>query len=172
MNRQRYTSVVIAASIIMGLAAGIIVNTDILDKGLEQEETHEHAMLFMEVNKTPLNLRAERFQLQARDVHLEANRSRIVHKHAEKVTWARFLETVNVSINDTEDQTCIRMPENEYCGNTTVILNGGEFQKEKLIQQGDKLAVVQGINPKERAEAYMELGMPKEYREIEPGRML
>lgn len=154
----------------MGLAAGITVNTDILDKGLEQEETHEHAMFFMEVNKTPLNLRADRFQLQSRDVHLEANRSRIVHKHAEGVSWARFLETVNISINDTENQTCIQMPENEYCGNTTVLLNGEDFNRDKIIQQGDKLAVVQGTNPKERAEAYMELGMPTEYREIEPGR--
>jgi hypothetical protein len=63
------------------------------------------------------------------------------------------------------------MPRQEFCGNTTVLLNGEEFEREKVIQQGDKLAVVQGTNPEERAEAFMELGMPTEYREIEPGRM-
>ena len=155
----------------MGLAAGITINTDIVEKGLQQEQTHEHAMFFMEVNKTPLNLRADRFQLQARDVHLEGNRSRIVHKHAEGVTWGRFLDTVNISINSTGNSTCIQMPRQEFCGNTTVLLNGEDFEREKVIQQGDKLAVVQGTNPEERAEAFMELGMPTEYMEIEPGRM-
>lgn len=172
MNRQRYTAAVITTSIVMGLAAGITLNTDLIERGLEQEQTHEHAMFFMEVNKTPLNLRADRFQLQARDVHLEANRSRIVHKHAEGVTWGRFLETVNISVNNTGDQTCIQMPRQEFCGNTTVLLNGEEFDRAKEIDQGDKLAVVQGSNPKERAEAYMELGMPTQYRDIEPGRMV
>lgn len=156
----------------MGLAAGIIINTDLVERGLQQEQTHEHAMFFMEVNKTPLNLRADRFQLQARDVHLEGNRSRIVHKHAEGVTWGRFLETVNISVNRTGNQTCIQMPTQEFCGNTTVLLNGEQFESEKVIQQGDKLAVVQGSNPKERAQAYMELGIPTQYREIEPGRMV
>ena len=155
----------------MGLAAGITINTHLVEMSLQQEETHEHAMFFMEVNKTPLNLRADRFQLQARDAHLEGNRSRIVHKHAERVTWGMFLESVNISINDTQSQTCIQMPRQEFCGNTTVLLNGEEFEREKVIQQGDKLAVVQGTNPEERAEAFMELGMPTEYREIEPGRM-
>jgi len=156
----------------MGLAAGIIINTDLVERGLEKEQAHEHAMFFMEVNKTPLNLRADRFQLQARDVHLEANRSRIVHKHAEGVTWGRFLETVNISVNKVGNQTCIQMPRQEFCGNTTVLLNGEKFDREDEIQQGDKLALVQGTNPKERAEAYMELNMPREFREIEPGRMV
>jgi len=171
MNRRRYTATVIITSIILGLTAGITLNTDIVEKGLQEGETHEHALFYMEVNKTPLNLRADRFQLQDRDVHLENNRSRIVHKHAEGISWGDFLDTVNISI-ERENQTCIEMPENSYCGNTTVLLNGEKFDREKEIHQGDRLAIVQGTNSKERAEAYMELTMPEEYRKIEPGRMV
>ena len=170
MNRRRYTATVIITSIILGLAAGITLNTDTVEKGLQEGETHEHALFYVEVNKTSLNLRADRFQLQDRDVHLENNRSRIVHKHAEGITWGNFLDTVNISVKEKENQTCIEMPENSYCGNTTVLLNGEKFDREKQINQGDRLAIVQGTNSKERAEAYMELTMPQEFQEIEPGR--
>lgn len=169
MNRRRYTAAVLSAAIIMGLAAGITVNTDLVEKTFTQQEVHEHALFFIEVNQTQIDLTEDRFQLQDREVHLENNRSHIVHKHAAGVTWGEFLDTVNISINTTGNQTCLDMPQNTYCGNTTVLLNGEEFNRTEEIQQNDNLAIVIGNQTQQRAEAYMDLTLPEAYRKRIPG---
>jgi hypothetical protein len=169
MNRQRYTAAVIATSLIMGLAAGITLNSGIIEKKLEKDEVHGHALFFIEVNGTEIDLTEERFQIQDREVHLENNRSHIVHKHASGITWGQFLETVNISVNQRGDHTCLKMPENRYCGNSTVLLNGEDFRPGKEIQQGDKLAVIIGNRTQQKAEAYMDLSLPEAYQKTVPG---
>lgn len=169
MNRQRYTAAVITASAILGLAAGVTLNNNVLRKNFQKREVHEHALFFIEINGTPKDLTAERFQLQDKDVHLENNRSHIVHKHAPGVTWGDFLETENISIQKVENQTCLQMPENRYCGNTTILLNGKHFSENREINQGDNLAIVMGNHTERKAEAYMDLTLPEAYQKRIPG---
>lgn len=169
MNRKRYTSTVLVSALILGLAAGITVNTDIIEDQLAEDRVHKHGLFFVNVNGTELDLTEERFQLQDRDVHLENNRSHIVHKHAEDVTWGDFLDTINTSIENNENRSCISMPKNNYCANMTVLLNGEEFDREKEIEQGDNLAVVIGNNTQQKAENYMEFSLPKAYQKRQPG---
>lgn len=169
MNRKRYTVTVLLSAVTLGLAMGVTMNTDIVDNQLNEDRVHQHALLFINVNGTELDLTADRFQLQDKDVHLENNRSNIVHKHAEDITWGDFLDTVNITVEQKEDQSCISMPKDNYCGNMTVMLNGEEFDSEKEIQQGDKLAIILGNNTQQKANRYMEFSLPKPYRKKIPG---
>lgn len=164
MDRQDIAFTFLSTSIVLGLALGITVNPGLLKGFISvQEETHEHAMFFINANGTELNLKAERFQNQDKKVHLENNRSNIVHKHEEGVTWGQFLDTVEIQVNKTQSQNCLEMPKNRFCGNITVMLNGEEYSSNKEIEQGDKLAIVIGNQTKSTAEAYMELGLPRKF---------
>jgi hypothetical protein len=169
MNRKRYTAIVLLSAVFLGLVSGVMVNTDIVQNKLTQDKVHKHALFFVNANGTDLDLTADRFQLQSKDVHLENNRSNIVHKHAKDVTWGDFLDTVNMTIERQQNQSCLKMPQNQYCGNMTVMLNGEEFDRDKEIEQGDKLAIVTGNNTQQKAENYMEFTLPRAYQKTQPG---
>lgn len=168
MDRQDIAFTFLSTSVILGLALGIMFNPGILKEVVpnQQQEVHGHAMFFIYANGTELSLKAERFQLQSKEVHLENNRSHIVHKHKEGVTWKHFLNTVNIEINKTEANECLEMPKNRFCGNMTVMLNGKEYRPGKEIQQGDNLAIVFGENATQKAKAYMELDLPDAYKPV------
>lgn len=169
MNRKRYTVAVLLSATVLGLVSGVMINTDIIDNRLTQDRVHGHALFFVNVNGSEIDLTEEQFQLQSQKVHLENNRSNIVHKHAEGVTWGKFLDTINTSIEQNKNSSCISMPENNYCGNMTVLLNGEEFDREKEIQQGDNLAVVIGNSTEQKARKYMEFSLPRAYQKTRPG---
>jgi len=163
MNRKRYTVTVTASALLMGLAAGLTINTNIIENNFSNEE-HEHALLFIEVNGTQVDLTKDKYQLQSSEVHLENNRSNIVHKHRDGVQWKEFFQTINIDINHTEEESCLKLDQKRQCGNMTVLLNGQEYNREKEIDQGDKLAIVIGENNKRRAEAFMEFKIPQQFR--------
>lgn len=165
MDRQDIALTFLSTSVVLGLALGITANPGILKHVIpeQEQEVHQHAMFFINANGTELDLRAERFQLQNRAVHLENNRSHIVHKHEEGVTWGQFMDTVNIQVNRTGDKECLEMPRNRFCGNMTLMLNGEDYRPQKEIEQGDNFAIVIGNNTLETAEAYMELELPREF---------
>lgn len=167
MDRQDIALTFLSISVVLGLALGITVNPGILKHVIpeQEQEVHQHAMFFINANRTELNLRAERFQLQSSAVHLENNRSHVVHKHRGGVTWGQFMETVNIQINRTGGTECLEMPRNRFCGNMTLMLNGEDYRPQKEIEQGDNFAIVIGNNTLETAEAYMELELPRAFKE-------
>lgn len=181
----RLAFTVLAASVLAGLLASPAFKAPGLqdldlgetgDRGDGGEfvygSTHEHALFYIVVNGSALDLTADRFQLNSRYVHLENNRSRIVHKHAEEVTWSYFLETVNVSIrNVSAGRYCVTVAGSRYCGRGEVTLNGAVFRPGKEIQQGDNLVIALGRNASRTAENYLEEELPGPYRRQE-GRSL
>ncbi len=111
--------------------------------GQQLERTHEHALFYVVVNGTELDFRSPEYQYNSPYVHLENNRSHIVHKHIENVTWQQFLDTINVSIEERDTGYCLETVEMSRCGNGTVVLNDEENPDlGQVIRQGDKFLIV------------------------------
>ena len=127
---------------------------------------HEHALFHVVINDTEKDFSSQRFQFNSRYVHLENNRSSIVHKHADGVRWSHFLSTINVSVNSTnQTSVCIEVYDNRSCGPGAVILNQ-EINSglDREITQGDNLLLIIGDNWREKAREYMEQELPEDYK--------
>lgn len=137
--------------------------------------THEHALFFVVMNGTELSFLEQEYQVAARHVHLENNRSRIVHKHREGVTWQEFLDTLNASVEKKNNTTyCGEFKNQSYCGEAAVKLNGENVSNlEKEIQQDDKLVIILQPDHEEWLKKYENAQLPPAYspREI-TGRQL
>lgn len=164
MNHQNFAFGIIVVSAVAGLVLGLQPSIELPDiqgsPGVDAPaETHEHALFYVVINGTEINLTSEAFQLNAREVHLENGRSHIVHKHRENVTWGDFLETLNMKL-ETGNTICLHIYEEEFCGNGSVVLNGEPFNPGKEIEQGDNFAIIIG---NKSAEDYMEKELPPAY---------
>lgn len=126
----------------------------------ENGEVHDHALFYIVVNGTEKDFSGEEFQLQARDVHLENNESRIVHKHSSGVTWQRFLDTANISIEES-NETCVDIQGNRTCGPGEVYSTSSI---DSEIGQGEKLVVAIGSSHGEIVEEYRKHQLPREYK--------
>lgn len=134
------------------------------EDNLKAGTAHAHALFFVEVNGSELNLSTREYQLQSPYVHLENGRSHTVHKHAENVTWRYFLNTIDISLEQSGSETCLKTIDTETCGNLTVSLNGNtDTVLEKEIQQGDNLAIVLE-GPENATRKYMEKKLDTEFR--------
>lgn len=136
-----------------------------LDTG-EPEPTHEHALFYVVMNDTEVSFLEQRYQLAAWYVHMENNRSDIVHKHREGVTWGDFLETINATLERRDNGTyCGKFKNHSYCGEAAAKLNGENVTDlEKEIQQGDKLVIVLQPEFQEWLEEYKDKKLPPAYK--------
>lgn len=162
----------IAASVIL-ISAGIgmiaSVGVPLENDDTEQSpEVHEHALFHVVINGSEVDFTDPRFQLNAQDVHLENNKSDIVHKHESGVTWSRFLESVNTTYwrSNSTGNLCLSMPQREVCGDGAVYLNGEQVEDlETEFQQDDHLLIV--LDTENRTgvlEEYMKQQLPADYK--------
>jgi hypothetical protein len=133
-------------------------------QGFRLGTAHEHALFYVVSNDTEFSFLEPRYQLAESYVHLEANRSHIVHKHAKGVTWNDFLDTLNASVNRTEEGVCADIKNTSYCGEGAVSLNGQNISLDKEIMQGDKLVIVLQENPEQILENYDSKQLPRPYK--------
>lgn len=134
---------------------------------LELGSTHEHALFWIVENSSEKDLTSNRFQFNSRYVHLENNKSRIVHKHAEGVTWKNFLDTINTTVNNTGDErVCLTVYGNESCSKGAAYLNGEKAESfDQEIEQGDNFLIILGTEKwKEEAAEYMLKELPQDYK--------
>lgn len=138
-------------------------------KDLKLGTDHGHAMFFVSLNNSLLDFTGTEFQLNSRYVHLENNNSHIVHKHAEGVTWKKFLDTVNITL-DREEELCVKVVQNISCGKGKVMLNGEEADLSSEIEQDDRLAIVLGSNVSETLLRLKQYDLPERYKPEPIGR--
>lgn len=172
---ERQASAIIFLSVFAGLVLSPLVDHHSLadegfqlvsdGEGFEYGTAHEHAMFYIVVNGSEKDLTSERFQLQEDYVHLEGNRSNIVHKHAEGVEWKDFLETINTSI-DSGEEFCIELYAENHCGDGKAVLNGVEDPDlSREITQGDSfLVIVETENMSDKVDEYMKRQLPRVYK--------
>lgn len=132
--------------------------------GYKVGSAHEHALFYIVNNDTELSFKEQKYQLAAPYVHLESNRSDIVHKHAEGVTWNDFLDTINASVNQSEERVCAEIKNTSYCGGGAISLNGGDAGLEQEITQGDRLVIVLQENYAEILKQYNSKQLPRAYK--------
>jgi len=166
---------IILLSALVGITLGIGEMQKIDSEWLENTEdtnqnknvTHEHALFFVVTNDTELSFLEQKYQLEARHVHLENNKSHIVHKHREGVTWREFLRTVDAELEHKNNTTyCGSFKNMSYCGEAAVQLNGENVSSlDREIQQGDKFIVVLQPEVEEWLEKYESYELPPAYKE-------
>lgn len=183
MKRYQIAAPVLILAILTGLSGALLLdqdlqelyNSEFLVTEQDNENTsevgqpgsaHGHAYFHVMVNGSERNFTQERFQLNSRYVHLENNRSDIVHKHATGVTWKMFFQTINLSTSRENGELCLNIYEETRCGKGSVILNG-EFNASlnQEISQDDNLLIILDTEEwRNVADEYMNKELPEEYR--------
>ena len=127
---------------------------------------HGHAYFHVVINGSERDFTQQRFQLNSRYVHLENNKSDIVHKHATGVTWRMFFQTIDLSTSRNNREFCLNIYEQSRCGNGTVVLNGEiNASIDTEISQDDNLLIILDTdNWRDIADEYMNNELPEQYR--------
>lgn len=142
-----------------------------LDKDTESQEKvpdHDHALFYVIVDGEEMTFLEPEYQLARNEVHLENNRSDIVHKHFKGVKWSTFLDSINVTYNQTGDELCIDAKNVSRCDKGTVLLNNESANLSKEINQGDNFVIALGRNHTAKAREYSAKEVPGPWRD--PGR--
>jgi len=181
MNKKTLTFSVFLASVFTGLllSASLHMGTEGLPSidpilhgdtkssdGFRAGSADEHAFFWIVENGSERNLDTERFRSGSDYVYL-GNRSSIVNKKAEGVTWQDFLETINTTVNTTgEESICLTVFGNRSCGEGAVYLDGERVESfDREIEQGDNfLIILRTQNWREKAQGYMVRQLPRNYK--------
>ena len=156
---------------------GLAFGDDVIRKFQEVRETdspeqrqveHEHALFYVIVDGEELSFLGREYQLNRRDVHLEGNRSDIVHKHYSGVTWRTFMDSINVSASVNGTEVCLDAKNISRCDEGNFSLNGEPADLSKEIQQGDNLVITLGENAEALANDYSSKEVPDPWQD--PGR--
>lgn len=183
MKTYQIAAPVLILAVLTGLYGGLFLNQDLQELSnsdfLNSEEdtgdtsevgepgsAHGHAYFHVIVNGSERNFTQERFQLNSRYVHLENNKSDIVHKHATGVTWKMFFQTINVSKSSNNGEFCLDIYEETRCGNGSVILNGEvNASIDQEISQNDNLLIILDTEEwRQVTKEYMNKELPEKYR--------
>lgn len=190
MEAYQIAAPIILVAALTGFSAGITFNPDLGDTEIlsaeEPEENnsddrigsvgsaHDHALFHVVVNGSERDFTDKKFQLNSRYVHLENNKSDIVHKHATGVTWGMFFQTINLSTSTENKSLCLDIQGNRSCGSGSVVLNG-DFNPslDQEISQGDNfLVILDTEEQRELSEEYMRKQLPEYYRPQSRGRSI
>ncbi len=87
------------------------------------EEYHVHADFLIFVNGEQVDLSDESFMTTATqslhtDAHLHDGNGEVKHIHAEGITFAEFLNSLNIQL----DSTCLSIDDTEYCSSDSKVL--------------------------------------------------
>jgi hypothetical protein len=170
METYELASSVILVSVSIGLiaSAGIANGETESSSDGHQGEVHEHALFHVVINGSEVDFTERKYQLNAGDVHLENNKSDIVHKHESGVTWSRFLNTINTTYwrSNSTGNLCLSMYDTETCGDGAVYLNGEEVEDlDAEFRQDDHLLIVLDTENRTAVmQEYMKQQLPQEYK--------
>ncbi len=183
MESYKVALPIIIVAALIGLSAGIFFNQGF--QGIELPEienseenkdsgdqigqlgsAHDHALFHVVVNGSEKDFTDRMFQFNSRYVHLENNKSDIVHKHATGITWGMFFQTINLSTSTEDNELCLEIQGNRSCGNGSVVLNGElNASLDQEISQGDNLLIILDTKEwRDSSESYMDKQLPEDYR--------
>lgn len=150
----------ILALFFLTFSLGFLYGEDLIEDYREDNQKdqnipeHEHALFYVVVDSEEISFLEPRYQLARKDVHLENNRSDIVHKHERGVKWETFLNSINVSYNQTDETVCLDAKNISRCDEGTVLLNNETADLSKEISQGDNFVIAMGENYTAKAREY------------------
>lgn len=124
---------------------------------------HTHAAFLVKVNGENIDFSQPQYQVVSDFIHVENGDGTTLHRHATNVTFADFLESVKMDI-DEENNCLIFTNGTQYCNNndnqlrTFVNGNSAESISDYVINDSDRLLVIYGNETEEQvSEALDEL---------------
>lgn len=167
METYEIASMVMLISVGLGIFLSIGLN-DTNNHNSGTEQVHEHALFHVVINGSEVDFADQKFQLQAGRVHLENNKSDIVHKHQAGVKWSGFLKTINTTYwrSNSTGNLCVDIYNEVTCGDGAVYLNGEKINDTDVeISQGDHLVIVLDTeNRTKLMQEYMKQQLPQDYK--------
>src|SRR5215213_8224341 len=129
---------------------------------------HEHAAFLVKVNGQNIDFSQPKYQVQSDYIHVENGDGTTLHRHATNVTFADFLKSVKMDLD--EENNCLVFTNNgtQYCNNndnqlrTFINGNSTESISDYVINDNDRLLVIYGNETEEQlAKAFDELNKIK-----------
>ena len=124
---------------------------------------HQHAAFLVKVNGENIDFSQPQYQVVSDYIHVENGDGATLHRHATNVTFADFLESVKMDID--EENNCLEFTNGTaYCNNndnqlrTFVNGNSTDSISDYVINDNDRLLVLYGNETEEQiSEALNEL---------------
>lgn len=116
---------------------------------------HQHAAFLVKVNGENIDFSQPQYQVVSDFIHVENGDGTTLHRHATNVTFADFLETVKMDI-DEENNCLVFTNGTQYCNNndnqlrTFVNGNSAESISDYVINDSDRLLVIYGNETEEQ----------------------
>jgi len=129
---------------------------------------HQHAAFLVKVNGENIDFRQPQYQVVSDYIHVENGDGTTLHRHATNVTFADFLKSVKMDLD--EENNCLVFTNNgtQYCNNndnqlrTFINGNSTESISDYVINDNDRLLVIYGNETEEQlAKAFDELNKIK-----------
>jgi hypothetical protein len=121
-------------------------------------EVHVHADFAVYVNDKRLDLTSDKYQSviedeKSNDVHLHDGNDRVIHRHAEGITFANFLQTIGfILTND-----CFTMDTGEiYCSNETDEIVLYVNNQPYITQEEDRVLLYVGPRNNPNLQSYLD----------------
>jgi hypothetical protein len=128
---------------------------------------HTHAAFLVKVNGENIDFSQPQYQVVSDYIHVENGDGTTLHRHATNVTFADFLESVKMDL-DEENNCLVFTNGTQYCNNndnqlrTFVNGNSAESISDYIINDNDRLLVIYGNETEEQlTEAFDELNKIK-----------
>ena len=128
---------------------------------------HTHAAFLVKVNGENIDFSQPQYQVVSDFIHVENGDGTTLHRHATNVTFADFLESVKMDL-DEENNCLVFTNGTQYCNNndnqlrTFVNGNSAESISDYIINDNDRLLVIYGNETEEQlTEAFDELNKIK-----------
>jgi hypothetical protein len=116
---------------------------------------HTHAAFLVKVNGENIDFSRPQYQVASDFIHVENGDGTTLHRHSTNVTFADFLESVKIDL-DEENNCLVFTNGTQYCNNndnqlrTFVNGNSSESISDYIINDNDRLLVIYGNETEEQ----------------------
>ena len=112
---------------------------------------HEHAAFLVKINGKNIDFSLPKYQVQSDYIHVENGDGTTLHRHATNVTFADFLDSVKMSINQENNNNCLVFDNGtQYCDDSQhklkAFINGNLTTaiSNYIINNNDRLLLIYG----------------------------
>ena len=112
---------------------------------------HEHAAFLVKINGKNIDFSLPKYQVQSDYIHVENGDGTTLHRHATNVTFADFLDSVKMSINQENNNNCLVFDNGtQYCDDSqhklNAFINGNLTTaiSNYIINNNDRLLLIYG----------------------------
>lgn len=163
MNRRHLFVLGILLLLLAGgfLLYSYLFNQD--DDSYLNTDVHVHSDFLLYINDQQIDLTADRYQslpgaVKHKNIHLHDNEDHVVHRHADGIPLAEFLDSIGITLTD----DCLTIDDGtEYCASDdtelALYVNGQRWPEltEYENQEEDQLLLYYGTKANERLIEYM-----------------